>query len=168
MPGLRHVKTAPYNPNPKWIPPEAIAAHADKLEDRITHPPEGLLYADNDAYLAFCQTWFGPTKRDGQAFIRVHGADVPIHRFAYLLWVDDVPEGLFARPIVCGTRLCVSRYHMRLVARGYRQRKLTTQQREDIRWFYYLEDGAWTQERLADTYGVSRSLIHSIVSRRDA
>ena len=98
----------------------------------------------------------------------MHGNAIPIHRFAYLLWVDDVPQGLYARPIVCGTRLCVSRYHMRLVARGHRQRKLTPKQRDDIRWLYYGEDSDWSQQRLADAYGVSQQHIHRVVSRRDA
>lgn len=154
-------------PNPNV--PQEIADNAQKLIRFITHQPEGMLHGDTDAHIAFCQTWFGPTRDDGQAFVHAAGARIPIHRFAYLLWVGDVPDRLYARPLSCGTALCVSPNHLELVPRGYgRRNALTPKQCDDIRWFYNDEDVPWTQARLARAYGVTERTISRVVAKRDA
>jgi hypothetical protein len=158
---LHPVKTASY------VPPERFKAAEHKLRDNLSQPPHGINFYDNtDIWYAICWEWQGKVRKDGQAYVYITGIEMPIQRFAYLLWNGEVPGGLYARPIVCGTKLCCAPHHLELIPRGYHQRQLTDKQRDDIHHFYHQEEGPWTLERLAQTWKVSERLIRHIVGRR--
>ena len=155
----------PTKPSPGWTAPEQIAAHSEKFLYYVGLPREGLLVQDPDAYDATCWLWRGKVRPDGQAFVYVSGSRVPIHRFSYLLWTGDVPEGQFARPLICGEKLCVAPHHLRLRERGFHLRKLDEKQEADVRSLYYSDNAEWSHQRLASTFGVSRQLITQLVRR---
>lgn len=149
-----------------YVPPEAVQLWADKFR-ALVQIPESSQFLDYDTYLAQCWLWIGKVQGDGQAFICVRGQRVPIHRFAYQLWVGPVPDRLFARPKVCGTKLCVCPHHLRLRAHGGGNAKLTDQQRKDIRWLYYSEHGKMPALRLAEMFGVSEQRVYQVLKHRD-
>lgn len=153
-------------PRRTYAPPDDVAIWADDFRERV-QIPESERFLDYDDYLAQCWLWVGAVRADGQAFIRVAGRYEPVQRFAYQLWVGEVPSGLFARPTACQTKLCVCPHHLSLVPRGARSRKLTDQQRRDIRWLYHNEHGGTSARKLADLFGVSEQYVYELIRRRD-
>lgn len=165
MLSMHHVK--PSCARAPWTPPQQISANSFKLTSQLTEPTADF-YRQTEEYYATCWEWTGPVRPDSQVFVRAAGVRIPIHRFAYLLWRGDVPNGRYARPTVCETTLCVAPHHLELVGRSYSKRVLTDEQERTIREIYNDKHMAWSQDRLAKKYGVSQQHIHRVVSRLDS
>lgn len=93
-----------YNPDSDWVPSEEIAKAAGKFLAKISIPE------NETARLSQCWLWEGKIKKGGHAVFHMSGLEIPIHRYAWLLWVGEVPGKLFARPAVCSSStacLCI-------------------------------------------------------------
>lgn len=61
-----------------------------------------------------CWDWTGARTKTGYGHMRVAGKDFYVHRFAYDLLVDPIPEGLVIDHL-CRNRLCVNPTHLEAV-----------------------------------------------------
>lgn len=157
---MKDLPTSPALRRLGWKAPDYIEKYADKFTAQITHPNYDI-HNETDEYLAACWLWTGKVQADGQAFMWAEGRRIPIHRFAFMLWVGDVPDGHFARPLSCGTKTCTSPHHLELVTRRQIANPLSDQQANDIRQFFH-EDG-WSLARISRTFGISRWRASRIV-----
>ena len=165
---MSYTKLVKSEPNPfRREVPQNIKDYEERFTDKVAIPSGKHFWEDTDEWFTRCWLWTGPVQEDGQRFIRVYGAKVPIHRFAWLLWKDDIPEGLFPRPTECGDMACVSRHHMEVVPRGaMTEKKLDGKTLELICFLYRdkekLEHG-WTHAKLAAKFEVSEWMIRRVI-----
>jgi len=159
--------TKPCPPDPSWRAPSEIYEYESTFLGHVVKPSVDDWARQVEEWEAMCWPWVGPVRADGQAFLHVRGAKVPIHRFAWLLWRGPIPDGQVPRPTACGTKLCVAPHHLTLVHSRGLQKKLTPQLRRDIQALYY-DEGGYSYAKLADMFGVNLSLIRRIVKERDA
>lgn len=62
-----------------------------------------------------CWLWTGGLARGGYARFVYGGGQVYAHRWTYLMWVGEIPEGMQLDHFVCDTPRCVNPEHVRPV-----------------------------------------------------
>ncbi len=124
-----------------------------------------------------CWMWQTVKNRDGYGRLRVQGKMVLAHRLAYTHFIGEIPAGIVLLH-ACNNPGCVNPEHLRrgtqaeniahCIASGRRARgerngfaKLTTEDVTLIRTGY--ASGNFSQRELAETVGVSQSMISRIV-----
>lgn len=135
-----------------WISSDEVFAHADKFIDKVSIP-----------HIKTCWTWEGRIEKSGHAVFHMNGRIIPVHKFAWLLWRGEVPEKLFARPVICENKYCVSMYHMKLVGRGWARRSKTLIRERDVivsKWLY----GKRSIRSLSDEYKVSWDTMNKFIA----
>jgi hypothetical protein len=160
------------NRDPNWVVPDKILKHGDRFEAQLLKPDETHFWDDTDDYFAQCWMWEGYTDKAGAGFMAVHGRPMPVHKFAWLYWLGDVPSGLFARPELCGVKLCVAPHHLHLRTRkggtGKVLDKWAIDSIRSLRHDSINPEMGWSHQKLADKFGVSRSTIARVLRETDA
>lgn len=130
-----------------------------------------------------CWEWQAYRHKRGYGQFSIHGRLWQAHRVAWVLTYGPIPEGLFVCHH-CDNRGCCNPYHLFLGTnadnmadagrkgllsnsnRGERNpsSKLTEDDVLDIRELY--ATGKWTQEELADEFGVYNTQISQVVTRK--
>ena len=135
-----------------------------------------------------CWRWTGVKNSDGYGNIKINGKHVKAHRFSYGIHHPitlPMTENHLCILHSCNNPACVNPEHLRLGThqenmndkmiqgrgRGGNQKgeeignsKLTEKQVLEIRNRY--DAGGITQQKLADDYGVTRSLIGFVINRK--
>lgn len=132
-----------------------------------------------------CWEWSGATNGRGYGRFKFEGKSVYAHRMSYYLHKGPIMKGEGHHGTcvchTCNNRSCVNPEHLYLgtqnqnlrqmvlenrQARGevHGRSKLTEKEISDIRLFHKVGDT--TQQKLADKYGVSLSLINFIVNNK--
>jgi len=131
-----------------------------------------------------CWEWSGSKDKDGYGKIGHARKSFRAHRVAYETWVGPIPAGMVVRHKVCDNPPCINPEHLDVGTVGdnnldikehgrftymrgadHHAARLTKQDALDIRIEY--ANGLLTQAMLAETYGVTKSLI-SRVTRGDS
>lgn len=127
-----------------------------------------------------CWEWLAGKDRNDYGQFWVRRGLWQAHRVAWVLTYGPIPEGLFVCHH-CDNSSCVNPYHLFLgtnadnvadsARKGRRAKgekngssKLTKEEVLDIRDLY--ATGEWTQQELADEFGVSNPAISYLLSRR--
>lgn len=120
-----------------------------------------------------CWLITGRTNNSGYCSVSNHCQPVLAHRAAYEAWVGDIPEGLVVRH-KCDVRRCINPRHLEVgthqqnvqdaVDRGrvkagdaHHWTKISEDDARELKELY--NTGDWTQEELANRYGVTRPAI---------
>jgi len=129
-----------------------------------------------------CWLWAAALDKDGYGKLRVGGRMLSAHRVSYELHNEPIPNGMCVCHC-CDTRLCVNPTHLFLGTQADNNRDMTIKGRQDtargeasgtaklteadvlsIRALY--ATGGLTHRELAKRFGVERSNVSHIVSRK--
>jgi len=123
-----------------------------------------------------CWHWTAQTDRDGYGMVKMNGKPVRAHRWSYEYFHGDIPEGLCVLH-ACDNPPCTNPKHLFI---GSHQDNMTDMMRKgrstageasassklteaDV---HKIRASKATQQALADEYGVDRSIISRIMTRK--
>jgi len=119
-----------------------------------------------------CHEWRSTLHRDGYGKFWFEGGQIQAHRMAYLLYVGEVPEGLWVLH-TCDNRKCVNPDHLYL---GDAKQNTKDRTERFPRWnhqsisFEAVQEirdrysrGSISQQDLADEYGINQRQVSKIV-----
>lgn len=126
-----------------------------------------------------CWVWTGGTTPDGYGNFRVNGVYHRAHRFSYAVHIGPIPDGMYVCH-TCDNPACVNPAHLWLgtnddnMADMARKGRAQTRTGEESHWAKLTEDDVRairadrtsSQREIAARYGVHRSLISMIRSRK--
>ena len=120
-----------------------------------------------------CWEWTGSRNQAGYGVVRMTDSSFPAHRVSYELFIGPIPEG-WCVCHRCDNPPCCNPNHLFVgtkddnnqdkVAKGRNDATLTAEDVTKIRNLY--ANGDVLQRELAQTFGVSRSNITMIISRK--
>lgn len=127
-----------------------------------------------------CWEWLASQNSRGYGRFRIHYRLWQVHRVVWVLTYGPIPEGLLVCHH-CDNRLCCNPYHLFLgtqadnmsdasrkgrthLGEADGNSKLTEDDILDIRDLY--ATGDWTQQELADEFGVTSSNVSYVVNRK--
>ena len=139
--------------------------------ERVMHPNAERFWSKVDiGDPTECWEWLASTDTSGYGRFQVHKRRRQAHRVAWALTFGPIPDGLFVCH-KCDNRACCNPYHLFLgtnvnnlqdaARKGYLAQKLTRKDVLAIRDLWTTND--YTQQELADEFGVSQRLVHNIV-----
>lgn len=123
-----------------------------------------------------CWLFEGGIGKSGYGVFWLDGKSISAHRFAYELWIGELPEGAMVLHS-CGNRTCVNPAHLRLGDHAENMRDMvqhgkhlrgerhhfTPLTKDDVRDIRASYD---TTKRLARRYGISTTAIYNIKARK--